>query len=146
MTQIAKGSAEAATSKPSQSSIQTIAGMKNMSLNSTTAPKVPDGQSGNIPANAEGLSKSKTELPDTIYNQLEDTIGALHELKCMSSIASVLVAEWLASSRGRKDDNGCYVLRFSPGLLEQLIFAANDVDHRAIQAHGQMIKLMEGVQ
>lgn len=99
-----------------------------------------------IPANAEGLSKSKTELPDAIFNQLEDATSALHELKCMSSITSVLIKQWLDESRGRKDENGCYVLRFSPELLERLTFAVGDVDHRAIQAHQQMLKVMEGVQ
>ncbi|MFS2324338.1 hypothetical protein U2P60_02760 [Brucella sp. H1_1004] len=46
-----------------------------MSLNSTTAPKVPDGQSGNIPNNAEGSSSRQAKINAAYETSL--TLSAL---------------------------------------------------------------------
>lgn len=91
-----------------------------MSLNSTTAPKVPDAQSGNI---ANMSSRKIAEQFDT----------DIHKIHVLTTLAAD-VFDGLSRDTS-KDDNGYVVFRLNFSEVNQIDFLLNELVRRARILH-----------
>lgn len=74
-------------------------------------------------------------LPRQRFVALEN---AASDLRSMASIGEEMFEKALDHSRGRKDDDGMLVLRFSDEWVRDLLFAAYDIRRRTSELFDQV--------